>query len=931
MSLTQMQLLLLHNAPEQLHIIERLCRELRLSLQLEQLSSEPISESLISQNWDAILYLNTDTKHSGLSWLKKIKQAGADSLPIILLSPKESNEAELIALEAGASAYLILEDLTTPQFMRSLRFAIGTRKSLLHLEEANKNLQREVLAHSQKSLLATYIAEESTHRTQLFKEVATIANAPGSLEKILVEILEQICTYTGWPVGHVFFCHTPRGKKIERLQSSPIWYLADEILLADFKDQANLDYMPWEGLAGRVYTRQEAIWNDDLSLGQNAGYLFCNRHEAAKRFNFKSQLGFPIQTNEKVAAVIEFFSFTHEHPGQELLNLMAQVGKQISYAIERKQAMNQLQFSQERLQQAQSQAQLGAWEWNRSLNQLWISDEIYQMAEIPKETASNELKNIFMARIHPEDLPLYLTQIEEALSNKSLFSIDHRLLLPGDKTIHVHSECQIILDQFGQVQPLQGVMQNISARKSEELELQRLREEADAANLAKSTFLANMSHEIRTPLNAVLGCTQLLQQTTGLTEQQLNYLNTILLSGEHLLKLINEILEMSKIEAGFINLAPVPCHLPSLLAQVQAIFQQQVQNKPFLMLRFEHPDDLPTWVMADDGKLRQILLNLIGNSLKFTQNGYILLRVRYECSDKINACRLIFDIEDTGAGISAEELPNLFKNFVQTQSGKDSQSGTGLGLSLSQHYTQLLGGEITVQSELGKGSCFSFSIPVDVVHWVEEVKPPDLKELELELENDAAYRVLIVDDKEINRQILLEMLDVTAFSLCEAQNGLEAIEIFKNWQPHLILMDMFMPVMGGLEAIQAIRKLETGRKCVIISLTASAFEHERKEILAAGADDFMPKPFRLQDLRQKIKKALQNRFPAVKYSVNSPKLSEELRNSLKTAILAADQESILDLLPALTVQNSILAIEIKRLTDIFAYDQLINLLEDTDI
>ncbi len=917
-----LKILFLHNLPQEpLELKPWKDALVPAWVQIAFLERENLLLHLTQQTWDIVCCLDQTSDCEDLLSLKELQNQMEAAWPLIWVGDEQDFARHQIAFERGADAYLPFVDLLSPSGLNCLLQAQMSRKRCLQSHKEKQSLQAELGVQTQQLLLAGYLAEESHRRTQLLKDVATQANAPGTLEQMLLSVLEQICFYTSWPVGHVFLCHTPVGKRMERLKSSAIWSLSEPELFESFSLDPQVDLMPWEGLPGLVYTRQRPAWHD-FSLNQTGDKLFSHRYVRAMQFDFKSQLAFPIKVKDKVVAVLEFFSLAHEHPGEALLALLTLVGEQISYAIERKKVVNLLQLSQDRLQHAHRLAQLGAWEWNRSLDQFWLSDEIYEMAEIESEAAIEQLKGIFCARIHPEDLAGFLAQISDAVSNQSVFRMDHRLLLPSHQVLYVHTECQLVPDDLGQQVILQGVMQNITARKQQELELEKLRQQADAANLAKSNFIANMSHEIRTPLNAVLGCTQLLQQTSGLSPKQQDYLETIYLSGEHLLKLINEILEMSKIESGYVTYNPLPCHLDALLAQIQAVFQHQVAQNPELNLFFDYSASLPSIILTDEGKLRQVLLHLLGNALKFTQVGSVSLRVSYDQD------LLRFEIEDTGSGIGLKEQALLFNSFVQTQSGRDLQKGAGLGLVLSQRYVQLLGGNIAVSSGLGHGSCFSFSIPAEAIAGIAEKAPSEAQKHVVPVARDAHFRILVVDDKDINRQIVTEVLDLPTVSVREACNGQEALEIQQDWLPHLILMDMFMPVMGGKEAIELIRKNESGQPCVIILLTASSLDSECSETLNLGANDILLKPFKLSDLCQKISQYLPIPF-SQSFAVQAPLtgLNEDLRACLYQAALEADQELLLDSLLEIDFKNAPLAKKIRYFAENFQYDQLIEFLE----
>jgi GAF domain-containing protein/DNA-binding response OmpR family regulator len=387
-------------------------------------------------------------------------------------------------------------------------------------------------------------------------------------------------------------------------------------------------------------------------------------------------------------------------------------------------------------------------------------------------------------------------------------------------------------------------------------QLKKAKETADAANRAKSDFLAHMSHELRTPLNAILGFTQLMSRDDSLNFDQQENLSIINRSGEHLLTLINDVLEMSKIEAGQTSLNENSFDLYCLLDSIQDMLEIKAAEKS-LQLIFDRPTELPQYICTDESKLRQVLINLLGNGIKFTQQGIVILRVSVlSCHlSPLNSTKqltLQFEIEDTGPGIASEEIDKLFEPFAQTETGRKSQEGTGLGLPISRKFVRLMGGDISVTSTVGLGTSFNFHIQVKSAE-SSEIQPAKFDRRIIGLApGQPNYRILVVEDKWANRQLLVQLLLPLGFEVKEAANGEEAIALVENWSPDLIWMDMRMPVMDGYAATKEIRAKNWNKPPIIIALTANAFEEERMIALSIGCDDFVRKPFQENTILEKI-------------------------------------------------------------------------------
>lgn len=373
-------------------------------------------------------------------------------------------------------------------------------------------------------------------------------------------------------------------------------------------------------------------------------------------------------------------------------------------------------------------------------------------------------------------------------------------------------------------------------------ELETARSDAERASRAKGDFLARMSHELRTPMNAIMGFSRLLTAEPDTTPKQLETLSIINRSGEHLLAMINDVLEMSKIEAGLAELRSRPLSLHSLIDDIAQMFCLRAEANELDLIVTKQPD-LPDWIESDCLKLRQVLTNLLGNAMKFTKRGSVELAVGFEES------RLHFTVRDTGIGIEPHDLANLFEAFSQAESGRNSEEGTGLGLAISEAFVTLLGGKISAKSTPNVGTEFSFWIPHQVALPTVESQRPVTVESVSGLRDSSKPLILVVDDQRPNRLVISTLLTRVGFRVIEATDGVEALQQAQNALPNLILMDVRMPKMNGLEATKAIRNLGGQyREIGIFALTGNAFDEDRQAAHQAGCTRFLSKPIDLDEL-----------------------------------------------------------------------------------
>lgn len=488
------------------------------------------------------------------------------------------------------------------------------------------------------------------------------------------------------------------------------------------------------------------------------------------------------------------------------------------------------------------------------------------MPEIDGFETCRRLKNNPTSADIPIIFMTALADTENKLRGFSLGAVDYitkpfhqeEVLARVKMQLKLHNLTKILEEQN------QRLKTEIEQREITESLLKEAKKKADQANKAKSEFLANMSHEVRTPLNGILGYAQILQMSKNLTEKEHKGINIIQQCGSHLLTLINDILDLSKIEAQRMDLYPTSFHFPSFLQGVAEIFSIRAEQKKISFI-YQLDPELPNGIHADEKRLRQVLINLLGNSIKFTEHGAVTLRVKATKSNKAESnpnhqqpnVTINFQVEDTGVGISPDKLDKIFLPFEQAGDGKTQAEGTGLGLAITRNILALMNTRIQVTSQVGKGSIFSFDLEIPIVKmddWTRYGRSSSRGIITgFRGENN---KILVVDDRWENRSVILNLLQPVGFEIVEANNGQEGLDKAREWLPDLILVDLVMPVMDGFELIRRLRSEPQLEGVKIIASSASVFEAEQCESITAGANEFLPKPISTESLMEMLRSFL---------------------------------------------------------------------------
>ena len=633
---------------------------------------------------------------------------------------------------------------------------------------------------------------------------------------------------------------------LDHMTESALWIAAD----------GHLVYVNESACARLDYARDEllsmCIWEIEPDLGVAQ---WAVRWEELKR---KGRLTFESRHRNKSGSLIpveiEIDYVTHGD-----LAYACGIARDIS---ERKRIASALRQSEERFRSIFASAAIG-------MALLDVDGMRVQLVNPALERfigmSGEELKRRGVENVtHPDDWLKDANLWDELCAGqRDSYTIDMRYVRGDGETAWGRLTLSSACNDAGVVTGVIAMVEDVTERRRAAEELAKARDAAEAANRAKSEFLANMSHELRTPLNAVLGFSELMAQDTNLTDEQKENLTLINRSGEHLLGLINDVLDLAKIEAGRITLQADDFDLMMLVEELTQLFHLRAAAKG-LALDVTVDPNVPEFVHADEGKLRQMLINLLGNAVKFTDKGKVNLTVTGMApAGTRRRWRLRFVVRDTGAGIARDDLSAIFEPFIQAARGKAAREGTGLGLPISRNFARLMGGDLTVASTgiAGEGSEFTLEIPVDRVDSMNG-EIVEMRQLVRLAPDQPHFRLLVVEDDDASRKLLADLLARLGFDVRTAGNGREAIERWLEWQPHLIWMDMRMPVLDGRAATRHIKSTRKGQATVVVAVSAGVIGAEREAVLADGCDDFVAKPFREQDIVECLARHLNARFVA---------------------------------------------------------------------
>ncbi len=674
---------------------------------------------------------------------------------------------------------------------------------------------------------------------RLLRSVGTVVRDHRCAADALGAALREICLRTPWQVGRAYSIDPAEP---HRVPTSDIEYAQDRERFDTFLEKSrDHRFSRGEDLAGRCLAEGSIVLCHDSSEG-----LTGERASEAQRLGLRTALAAPVVHSGQTFAILEFFSteeiLCDDNALDSLSAICSQLGAQINLIREV--------------------------EWHRGHEQRVasilnsVSDAVITIDAFGTiETVNTATLSIFERRT--EDLVGYNVNVlmpEPHYTRHDQYLANYRQTgekkVINDKTVvegitgsgeTFPLEMQVRESQFAGRSIFTGVCRDISEQQEAERQILLAKEEAEAANQAKSSFLATMSHEIRTPMNGVIGMTTLLLDTE-LTDDQRDFANTLRNSGESLLAIINDILDISKLQSGKFTIEPTPFDLRQTLTDVTELLDTKAREKD-LEIAVTYPSDAPSQLVGDQGRIRQVIINLLGNSIKFTDKGGIHLDIRCTCRDEYEA-EIRIAVRDTGIGMSAEVLDGIFDRFTQADASTTRKyGGTGLGLAISKQLLEIMGGRLEVESELDVGTTFyaTLSLPVSDD---KQISAPSRPRARQSIRKDCfSARVLVAEDNVVNQKVACRMLEAMGCSVSVAANGLEVIDLLEHACFDLVLMDCQMPELDGYEATSEIRRRDAAwSRIPIIAMTANAMAGDRESCISAGMDGYVSKPFKPEDL-----------------------------------------------------------------------------------
>ncbi|MEY4513267.1 MAG: hypothetical protein RLZZ450_5389 [Pseudomonadota bacterium] len=721
-----------------------------------------------------------------------------------------------------------------------------------------------------KRLLGTVqdITEQkrAENESRLLARTAHALNVAANLTNALSTSLRELCEAESWDYGEFWF---PAADGRE-LTCHPAWFARHPGRLRTFRDRTEARTCTREGsLPGRAWTTGRAEWLSDLTVVSDRDFW---RVDLARDAGLRSAVGVPLLVDGTVAAVLVLMRHAPSLRDAHQLEMLSTVAAQLAVLIHRRQAEDALKLSEERFQIAARATSDVIYDWTLGSDSLWLSEAVTRnfghINERPQHAWWFDL-------IHPDDRPRIRIALSGALRrDDTLWAGEYRLKRADGSYANIFDRGYIQRDARGQALRMIGSMLDISERAQHAEALREAKEAAEAAARAKSQFLANMSHEIRTPLTAVLGFADLLLDPKPGASERLEYVMTIRRNGEHLLSILNDILDLSKVEAGKLTLEVIECSPAQVLADVAALMRVRAVEKG-LAFEIDYASPVPAIVRTDPTRLRQVVLNLVSNAIKFTERGSVRVTVRCE-QPEAALSQLFIAVSDTGIGMDAEQLSSLFQPFSQADASMTRRyGGSGLGLGISGPLAAALGGEISVESEPDLGSTFTLRVPVARAPDAPLLERPD-EALSLLAAGTLSIpaperggRVLLAEDGRDNQILIGTLLRKYGFEVEVVDNGKRALrhalDAADNQRPFdVVLMDMQMPELDGYAATAKLR--EKGYPGVIVALTAHALPGERGRCLAAGCDDYLTKPIDratlITAMKKHVRRALSSRPPS---------------------------------------------------------------------